>query len=276
VHEQPVRADGLPPVEDVMPAHALGIEHRGYADPEVVRRKGEHRAHLAESELHALLRLRPHDRSGIAESLLALGRSLVTANRVQDAVDTFETLRELAPRTPQWCEGTDFLARILLGAGGFDDAVVLLADQLRDAGADPRYCDWLRAQALAQLGSAAEALELVRGIDELVDPAGRRHELGQVLEMRALMAALVGERQEALDALAQAMAHHGRVQGRGQMLLELWAAEADGAPAGHSPADLARIVREAGSGHPNHLAAIARELRSAGGDGPDVALALGA
>jgi hypothetical protein len=268
VHEHLVRTDGLPPVEETMPAHVLGIEHRGYADPDVVRRKGEHNAHLAEAELHALLRLRPNDRAGIAEALLALGRSLITANRVQDAVDTFETLRELAPRTPQWREGTDLLARILLGAGGFDDAVVLLSDQLRDAGAEPHYCDWLRAQALAQLGSPAEALDLVRAIDQLVDPGGRRHELGQVLELRALLAALVGERQEALDALAQAMAHHGRVRGRGQMLLELWAAEAD-----HSPADLARIVRAAGS---DHLAAIARELRSAGGEGPDVALALGA
>jgi len=277
VHEQPVRADGLPPVAETMPSHVLGVEHRGYADPEVQRRKGEQHAHLAESELHALLRLRPHDRAGIAEALLELGRSLITANRPQDAVDTFETLRELAPRTPQWREGTDFLARILLGAGGFDDAVLLLSDQLRESGADGRYCDWLRAQALAQLGTPAEALELVRGIDELVDPGGRRHDLGQVLEMRALMAALVGERQEALDALAQAMAHHGRVSGRGQMLLDLWAAEAgEAGEAGgghHSPADLARLVREAGSAH---LAAVARELRAAGGDGPDVALALGA
>jgi hypothetical protein len=89
VHEQPVRTDGLPPVVETMPAHALGIEHRGYADPEVRRRKGEHHAHLAEAELHALLRLRPHDRAGIAEALLELGRSLITAERVQDAVDTF-------------------------------------------------------------------------------------------------------------------------------------------------------------------------------------------
>jgi hypothetical protein len=268
VHERPVRADGLPPDAEVLPAHVLGIEHRGYADPEAVRRRGERNAHLAEAELHALHRLRPHDRAGIADALLALGRSLVTAGRPQDAVDTFETLRELAPRTPQWMEGTDYLARLLLGGGGFDEAVVLLSEQLREVGGDPRYCDWLRAQGLAQLGSPNEALELVRGVDELVDPGGRRHDLGQVLEMRALMAALVGERQEALDALAQAMAHHGRVRGRGRLLLDLWAAEAD-----HSPADLARLVRKAGD---RHLLAIARELRAAGGEGPDVALALGA
>jgi hypothetical protein len=276
VHEQPVRADGLPPVAETMPVHALGIERQGSADRDVVRRKGEHHAHLAEAELHALLRLRPHDRPGIAEALLALGRSLIAAERLQDAVDTFETLRELAPRTPQWLEGTDFLARILLGTQGFDDAVLLLSEQLRDAGADPRYCDWLQAQALAHLGSPGDALELVRGIDELVDPGGRRYEIGRVLELRALLAALVGERQEALDSLTQAMAHHGRVRGHGQLLLQLWAAEGDaaGSPAAdRTPAGLARLVRETGS---SHLTAIARELRAAGGEGPDVAMALGA
>jgi hypothetical protein len=272
VHEQPVRVDGLPPVAETMPSHALLIEHTGYADPDVVRRKGERNARLAETELHALLRLRPNDRNGIAEALLALGRSLITAQRTQDAVDTFETLRELAPRTPQWTEGTDFFARVLLGAGGYDDAVLLLSDQLRDAGADPRYCDWLRAQALAQLGSAREALELVRGIDELVDPGGRRYELGQVLEMRALMAALAGERQEALDALAQAMAQYGRVRGRGRMLLDLWHADPDAAD-DRSPDRLAELVRAAGE---KHLAAVATELRSTGAPGAEVAAALGA
>jgi hypothetical protein len=274
VHEHPVRADGLPPVAESVPAHAFGIEHTGYEDPETVRLKGERNAHLAEAELHALLRLRPNDRSGIAEALLALGRSLVTAKRTQDAVDTFETLRELAPRTPQWLEGTDFFARVLLGAGGHDEAVVLLSDQLRAGGADPRYCDWLRAQALAQLGAPEEALELVRGIDELIDPGGRRYDLGQVLEMRALVAALVGERQEALDSLAQAMAHFGRVRGRGRMLLDLWNAEkAEEAEADRSPAGLAELVRSAGE---KHLRAVATELRAAGGAGPEVAQALGA
>jgi len=196
VYEQPIRDDGLPPVAESLPATLLGIERRGYADPDVARRKGEQLSHQAEAELHALLRLRPHDRAGIADALLALGRSLVTAGRLQDAVDTFETLRELAPRTPQWLEGTDYLARILLGGGRHDDAVVFLSEQLRTGGADPRYCDWLRAQAVAQLGSPAEALALVDGVDELVDAGGRRLDPGRVLELRALLATLVGERTE--------------------------------------------------------------------------------
>jgi hypothetical protein len=200
VHERTIREDGQPPVTDILPADLLRIEHRGYADPEVARRKGEHRAHLAEAELHALLRLRPHDRAGIAEALLALGRGLVTAGRPQDAVDTFETLRELAPRTPQWLEGTDYLARVLLGGTGQHDAVLFLGDQLQAAGVDPRYCDWLRARALAQLGSPAEALALVRDVDELVDAGGRRLDLGQLLELRALLASRADEPQEERSA----------------------------------------------------------------------------
>ena len=194
VQERLIRDDGLPPVTETLPPHLLRVEHLGYADPEVARRKGEHRAHLAEAELHALLRLRPHDRAGITDALLALGRSLVTAGRPQDAVDTFETLRELAPRTSQWLEGTDYLARVLLGGGGHDDAVLFLSDQLRAGGTDPRYCDWLRAQALAQLGSPAEALALVRDVDELVDAGGRHLDPARVRELRSLLATLVDQR----------------------------------------------------------------------------------
>jgi hypothetical protein len=252
------------PRTETMPSHVLSIEHHGFGDPEALRRKGERGAALAEAELQALLRLRPHDAEGIAAALLHLGRSLITAGRLQDAVDTFEMLRELAPGTQQWREATDFLARLLLG-DGHDEAVVLLSDQLREAGADARYCDWLRAQALAQLGSPAEALELVRAIDELVDPAGRRYDVGQVLEVHALLAALLGHREEALSALVRAMAHHGRVAGRGPMLLELWTA-GEG-----TPGELAAQLRRHGTGH---LPALARELRAAGGGGPDIALAL--
>jgi hypothetical protein len=200
VHERPIRDDGLPPVTETLLPDLLRVERRGYADPDVARRKGEHRAHMAEAELHALLRLRPHDRAGIAEALLALGRSLVTAGRLQDAVDTFETLRELAPRTSQWLEGTDYLARVLLGGGGHDDAVVFLSEQLRTGGADPRYCDWLRAQALAQLGSPEEALALVRDVDELIDAGGRRLDPAQLPALRELLTTLAEGRREALDA----------------------------------------------------------------------------
>jgi hypothetical protein len=98
-------------------------------------------------------------------------------------------VREIAPGTQAWKEATDHLARILLGAG-YDELVVLLSDQLAEAGVDRRYCDWLRGQALAQLGRPEEALQLILGVDELVDPAGRRYELGRVREVADLLASV--------------------------------------------------------------------------------------
>lgn len=261
--DRAVTISGGSPRTGTMPAHLCTVEHRGYADPDLPRRRAERDAEQAQGELDALAAAGA-GADGVAPVLLRLGRSLMTAGRTQDAVDTFETLRDLAPGTAQWAEATDLLARMLLAAG-HDEAVVLLSDQLREAGGDRRYSDWLRAQALAQLGAPGEALQLVRAIDDLVDPGGRRHDLGHVLEVHALLAALLGHREEALGALARAMAHHGRVAGRGPMLLDLWGAD-------DPPAGLADLVRRCGSGH---LAAVARELRAAGGAGPQVASALG-
>ena len=199
------------------------------------------------------------DPLAVAGALLNLGRSLIGAGRQQkDAVDTFEeAIREIAPGTQAWNEATDHLARVLLGAG-HDELVVLLSGQLCEAGVDRRYCDWLRAQALAQLGQPEEALRLIRGVDELVDPAGRRYDLGQVLEVRSLLAALLGLHDEALATLALAVARHGRIRGRGPMLLELWGS----AP----PIGQASIVRQSGS--PAHFGAVAQRLRGSGGAGP--------
>jgi tetratricopeptide (TPR) repeat protein len=243
VHERPLTAAGLPPVTDTMPGHVLSLDHVGYADPERVRRKAERNALIAQAELDAL----------------------IGAGRQQDAVDTFETLRELAPGTQAWNEATDHLARVLLAAG-HDELVVLLSEQLGEAGVDPRYCDWLRAQALAQLGQPEEALRLIRSVDELIDPAGRRYDLGQVLEVRSLLAAMLGLHDEALATLTLAVARHGRIRGRGPMLLELW---------GDAPAiGLASIVLQSAAA--THLIAVAQELRGSGGSGPAVAAALAA
>jgi hypothetical protein len=48
----------------------------------------------------------------------------------------------------------------------------------------------------------------------LVDPGGRVYDVGQVHELRSLVAAVVGEREEAVEALAVAMTEYGRVRGR--------------------------------------------------------------
>lgn len=263
VHERPTTADGAHPTSAPMPEDLLGLVHLGYADADRVRRKATRNAALAQAELDALAARGTLDPAVVSGVLVDLGRSLAASGRQQDAVDTFEAVREVAPGTPAWADATDHLARILLGAG-HDELVVLLADQLAEAGVDRRYCGWLRGQALAQLGRPHEALDLIRGVDELVDPAGRRYDLGQVLEVRSLLAALLGLRDEALATLTLAVARHGRIRGRGPMLLQLWGE----AP----PTGLASRVLQ--SAIPAHVADVARELRGSGGAGPEVAAAL--
>jgi tetratricopeptide (TPR) repeat protein len=191
VHERPVSTSGRELSLATMPSHVLSLGHLGYAGFEQVRRKAQRNAALARAELDGLVRTGPLDQPMITRMLVDLGRSLIGAGRPQDAVDAFETIRELAPPQSQpWLEATDHLARLLLGAG-HDDVVVVLSDQLRAGGADRRYCDWLRGQALAQLGRPREALELIRGVDELVDPAGRRYDLAQVRAVRSLLEELL-------------------------------------------------------------------------------------
>ncbi|MEV6925259.1 glycosyltransferase [Dactylosporangium sp. NPDC051485] len=182
VHER-LAPDGNWPA---MPRAALHLIHHGYEDAGTRHRKSVRNVALAERR-----RRETSDPSDLPGILLDLARSYVGAGRLQDAVDTFEQLRATAPGTRQWILGTDALARLLLGAG-HDDAVVLLARQLRDEGVDPSYCDWLEAQALAQLGHANEAWRLLRTVDRVVDPAGRVYPSAHLAELKRLLSQLVG------------------------------------------------------------------------------------
>lgn len=130
--------------------------------------------------------------------------------------------------------------------------MLVLGQQLRATGAAPQYADWLVAHALFRLGMPGEALVLLRGVDHLEDPQGLRHDLGAVLELRAMCAALVGVRGEARECLSAAMAGHGRVQDRGGLLLSLW---------GEAAGDLVGALVAHG---PRHRAALAEELRRSG------------
>jgi hypothetical protein len=244
-----------------LPPELLRLDHHGYADPEVVRAKAERNARLLRATLDELLTI--GDPAALAGLLVDLGRTLVSTGALQEAVDVLESVRELAPRTRDWSQATDFLARVLLGAGE-DEVVLVLCDQLQQAGTDRRYCNWLRAQAMAQLGDPGTALELLRGVDQLVDPGGRDHDLGKVFEVRSLVAQLVGQTEEAVGCLVAAMAGHGRTDGRADFLLQLW---------GDRPvAELAERLRAAGGGH---LVAVQHELRRAGSAGAAVAELLG-
>ncbi|TDO40196.1 glycosyltransferase [Paractinoplanes brasiliensis] len=167
------------------PRSAIVLRHHGYADPEHRAAKARRNVELARLTLAEA----GDDRELIARTLLDLGRSLVGAGRQQEAADTFETLRELFPGTPEWLHGTDFLARLVLAAG-LDDVCLTLTEQLRAAGARPDYCDWLAAQALAQLGELATAARLLDGVAEVVDTSGRRQDPRALAELRKLMASV--------------------------------------------------------------------------------------
>ena len=261
VHELPRPLRPRPrSVQDCPPA-VLHVEHLGYGDPAVVRLKAHRNAAIARSALDQLVVAPAPDPLEQAKLWLDLGRSLVICGGGTEAVEAFEAARQAAPNSRAAVEGTDALARLLLGQG-HDQAVLGLVEQLRQAGADSRYCDWLAAQALTQLGRAEEALPLLRGVDVLCDPAGRHLDLGQVFEVRALVAELCGQHEEALRCLATAMAGHGRVTGRGQLLLDLW---------GAGPIEgLIRLLASAGEG----LVAGADELARCPLPGPRAAAAL--
>ncbi|MCY1144958.1 glycosyltransferase [Actinoplanes sp. Pm04-4] len=183
VHERLV---GVAPVVARAPREAIVLAHGGYASADVREAKAVRNVLLARQTLAEA----GDDRALIARTLLDLGRSLIGAGRRQEAVDTLETLRELFPGTPEWLRGTDFLARLVLAAG-LDDVCLALVEQMRAAGAAKNYCDWLAAQALAQLGDAGAAARLLDGVTEVVDTGGRRHDPRALQELRTLVDALV-------------------------------------------------------------------------------------
>lgn len=188
VHERLVGIDGSVPDVVAAPREAIVLRHRGYSRPETRVAKAQRNVMLAQQALDELAG-RAADRPLVARTLLDLGRSLIGAGRRQEAVDTLEMVRELFPGTPEWLHGTDFLARLLLAAG-LDEACLTLVGQLRAAGAAPAYCDWLAAQALAQLGDVAGAERLLAGVSEVVDTSGRRQDPRVLEELRKLVADL--------------------------------------------------------------------------------------
>jgi len=263
VHEQPVPVSGRAPVG--CPAGILTLDHLGYADVEEVRAKARRNAALAQAEL-SRLDAAPAGQA-LARVLLDLGRSLVVVGRTDEAAAAFERVRGQFPGSRRAVEATDALARLRL-AQGFDEAALELAEELRRAGTDGRYCDWLRAQGLAQLGGVEEALELLRGVDVLRDSSGRELDVALAVEMRALVAALAGHLDEAATSLAGAMLQ-GRARGRGPLLLDLCrdrtAARVAALLAEHEHAGLAGAVR---------WETVVTELAGCRAPGPEAARAL--
>jgi hypothetical protein len=169
----------------VVPPELLVLEHSGYADAAALRRKGERNLRLADLELKDVIRTVGVTPGEVAVAALNVGRSSIGAGHRQRAVDAFEAVRELVGSGPVWNEATDYLARVLLGAGEAQLALVL-GEQLRRAGVSRDYCRWLTAQGLAQAGDPAGALVQLEGLDDIVDPSGRRFDPAPREELRSL------------------------------------------------------------------------------------------
>lgn len=283
VHEQPERRDGRPLRAVTLDRSVLHLVHTGYRQDTGLT-KNERNLAIAQNALDALVADGVEDPLAAAKVLLDMGQSYLGMTRRQDAVDSFETLREITQpwagsTDPDWdltmlralrAQGTALLAQLLLDEGGFDEAALVLEQELRAGGADQGLCDWLRAQALGRLGGRDEALHLLRGIRAVVYPLGLRISLGPVLLARALHALAAGNVDEAAAALADAVAVHGTGWDDLPLLLHLWEGR---------EGELADRLRHAsdvghGQGVGVDLALLAARLRAHGGAGSRVADAL--
>jgi glycosyltransferase involved in cell wall biosynthesis len=190
VHEQPVRIDSGPLHAAALDATAASLDHLGYADAAVQQRKSRRNAAIAAAELERLDDDVHADETARSFAALDLARSAMSAGDVDRGRVLFDDVRRRWPGRPAARSATDALARHLLAVG--DDAtVVRLVDELRQQGADHQYCNWLAAQAYAQLGEVEVAWSLLQSISEVVDTDGRRYPAEHVAQMRSLLEQLV-------------------------------------------------------------------------------------
>lgn len=166
-----------------------------------------------------------------------------------------------ATRTYRW-RARQELAGLLIKHGHYAGVETVLGELERD-GASPEYTAWLRALSSAARGRAAEALDVLRGLDEVVSADGRKVGTPVILNERMIMATRVGEFDEALDCCVQLVAMHGQPRRYARMLLKLWG--------GRSAIGLADKLVAAGG---LHQTAVAEALRLMPEPGPGVADAL--
>lgn len=238
------------------PRGVVHLRHLGYRDPGVVRAKAERNLAIVTAEVEQA------DGEALARALYQRGRTLVTAGRLAEARADLERLLALPVRGTEQVWGRDVLAQLLLAVGDTEPVGPLVA-RLRADGVGAGWCSWLQAQALLAQERWAEALPLLRSIDELVDAVGRRHEVTPVLEAQLIAAGRTGAVDEATACCISLMAGHGRAEGLGPLLLTLW---------GSRPVEwLVDLLSGAGTAH---LPAVAAELCRCGDPGPQVARGL--
>lgn len=187
VHERLRATGGAEPSSAVLPGEVLRLVHAGYQDPAVVRAKAARNARLCQLELTELLA----GGSGpdeLARVAVDLGRSYLACAEPDAAVAALQFARSVQPAGALWRWATDFLARLALSQERPAE-VLELAEQLAGAGGPADYCNWLRAQALTQLGRLEQADRLAGSIASLVDVGGNQLALAQVGRLREFIAA---------------------------------------------------------------------------------------
>jgi hypothetical protein len=259
VHERLASVDGAG-ARHLLPAGLARLEHRGYGDAATVRAKAERNLTLCQAVVDDLVATACTDVDVVGPKLFDLARSFIGVGRTQDAVDALETIRELTTGGVCRAMATACLAQVLLDHGGFEQAALVLEADLRAGGvADPRQADWIRAQALGALGHGAEALDLLRRIDAMVDPLGNPQPMARFLRARAILANMFGCADEARRVLLSAVTEHAAVRGNGPLLVQLFNGREE---------ELVGALRER-AGH--QLEALAAELNDAGVDGAALA-----
>lgn len=210
------RLTTLTPGRDVIAVNGAG----GETSPAGERARLERRLARADAQVSSL------ERGGVAGDDLVT--ALVTRARVLRELDEDNAAlsdltrarRTRATRSYRWRARQD-LASLLIKHGHYAGAETVIGELERDE-CDTEYISWLRAQASAARGQAREALEVLRGLDEVVAADGRRVSTPAILNERMVMAARVGEFDEALDCCVQLVAVHGQSRRYARMLLKLW------------------------------------------------------
>jgi hypothetical protein len=171
VHEQLLGRHRPARRSDARPA-VIHLDHVGYAVPGSAARKGARNAELARAALADLAAAGDAaDPATVARTMIDLGRSLQNTGEVQEALETYETVRELFPRTSAWSIATTYLTRLVMDHGMIDVALTLIL-QLRADGADKSYCDWLEAHCLVRLGHPETAQALLARVNAITDVGG--------------------------------------------------------------------------------------------------------
>lgn len=240
----------LTPGREVISVSAASAER----DPVIERARLERRIERANTAVADL------EKSGVG------GDDLVTA-----LVDRARLLREIdednaaladltrarttrATQKYRW-RARQELATLLIKHGHYGGAETVIAELDRD-GADEAYSQWLRVLLSASQGKAREALEVLRELGEVKAADGRAVSTPAILNERMVMAARVGEFDEALDCCIQLVAVHGHASRYARMLLKLWG--------GRSAEGLADRLVAAGGLHQNTLAEALRQLGEPG------------